>query len=175
MGDWWWICAGHCGLHGVSVPGAVSAFLCRCRVSLSSPLLHLRARFYPSFIHPHRSDGESSSGHQQSFGVRNEGVEWWMSLSLTPWELCQSPFEVSSLSAHLYNTPGLQLSKQLSTWMGNDRNIQNCYTHGCIQIFVQSNAHSSIEIMKSLMDGRNLLFCCHCVHSWNSQHGFNMI
>ncbi len=101
--DWWWICAGHCGLHGVSVPGAVSAFLCSSGVSLSSPLLHLRARVHPSFVHPHRSDGESSSGHQQSSGVRKEGVELLMFLKLILWE--SSPFLKSVQSAAIFIVP----------------------------------------------------------------------
>lgn len=105
MDDWWLICAGHCGLHGVSVPGAVSAFLCRSRVSLSSPLLHLWARVHPSFVHPHRSDGESSSGHQQSSGVRKEGVELLMFLKLILWELYQSPFLKSVQSAVIFMMP----------------------------------------------------------------------
>lgn len=72
MDDWWWIYTGNRGLHGVSVPWAMSALLCCSRMSFSPSLLHLRAGVHPSIVHPHRTDGESGSGHQQGSGVREQ-------------------------------------------------------------------------------------------------------
>lgn len=60
---------GDSGLHGVSVSGAVSHVLLCSRETQPSALLHLRTRLYPSLHHPHRPDGESSTGYQQSPGV----------------------------------------------------------------------------------------------------------